>query len=105
VRGGCACAGTYGHYMLHVSKEDSQNITDLINSGDLSKKPGWVRWSIHPTTKDSEIDYFIKAVKEIVENYKEWSKEYYYDKTNNEFFNINSDADSQFDIKNWFSFD
>ncbi|HLP17061.1 MAG TPA: aminotransferase class V-fold PLP-dependent enzyme, partial [Bacteroidota bacterium] len=45
-RGGCSCAGTYGHYLLHVDKEHSQRITNKIDHGDLSAKPGWVRISL-----------------------------------------------------------
>ncbi len=37
VRGGCACAGTYGHFLLDVSHDKSREITNLINSGDLSQ--------------------------------------------------------------------
>ena len=48
VRGGCVCAGTYGHYLLEVSYARSKEITDKINHGDLSEKPGWVRWSLAP---------------------------------------------------------
>ncbi|MEI7726620.1 MAG: aminotransferase class V-fold PLP-dependent enzyme, partial [Bacteroidota bacterium] len=33
VRGGCACAGTYGHYLLNVSHDKSKRITDKINLG------------------------------------------------------------------------
>ena len=35
--GGCACAGTYGHFLLHVSHDQSKQITERINFGDLSK--------------------------------------------------------------------
>ena len=56
VRGGCACAGTYGHYLLDVSHEKSQHITDMINHGDLSLKPGWVRLSLHQTMTVKDID-------------------------------------------------
>jgi len=40
VRGGCACAGTYGHFLLNVSHEQSNRITQQINRGDFSEKPG-----------------------------------------------------------------
>ena len=46
VRGGCSCAGTYGHFLLQVDQEYSKSITDMINEGDLSCKPGWVRLSM-----------------------------------------------------------
>jgi len=85
VRGGCVCAGTYGHFLLSVTKEQSAEITCLINSGDLSKKPGWVRWSIHPTTTDKEVEFIADAIKQISINYKEWSKDYHYHCNTNEF--------------------
>jgi selenocysteine lyase/cysteine desulfurase len=89
VRGGCVCAGTYGHYLLEVSHETSKEITDLISTGDLSRKPGWVRWSLHPTTTDEEVRFFVKAIEEIVQNLEEWEKDYQYDKTSNEFVHKN----------------
>jgi selenocysteine lyase/cysteine desulfurase len=67
-RGGCACAGTYGHFLLEVSHQKSQEITDRINHGDLSTKPGWVRLSLHPTTTDREIGIIMSAIREIVDN-------------------------------------
>jgi len=78
VRGGCACAGTYGHYLLEVSYEKSKEITDRIDRGDLTEKPGWVRWSLHPTTTNEEVEYFIKAVKDIVANHQKYESDYTY---------------------------
>lgn len=85
VRGGCACAGTYGHFLLQVSYKKSQEITDLINHGDLSQKPGWVRWSLHPTMTDDEVHFFISAVEDIVRNFNEYQKDYLYLSRKNEF--------------------
>jgi len=34
VRGGCSCAGTYGHYLLNVTPEHSRSITDQIDRGE-----------------------------------------------------------------------
>ncbi|MFO8234564.1 MAG: aminotransferase class V-fold PLP-dependent enzyme [Bacteroidales bacterium] len=99
VRGGCACAGTYGHYLLNVSYQDSKKITELINHGDLSQKPGWVRWSLHPISTDKEVYYFTKALKEIVQNADEWAKEYKYNKHSNEFFH---EKHKTFNVENWF---
>lgn len=86
VRGGCSCAGTYGHYLYHLNKDLSKKITDKIDQGDLSDKPGWVRCSIHPTMKKREISMFIMAVREIVKNAEEWQKDYRYDPSTNDFF-------------------
>jgi len=104
-RGGCACAGTYGHYLLEVSYDRSREITEKINHGDLSEKPGWIRWSLHPVMKDEEVIYFLNAVKDIVENISRYEKEYIYIAKRNEYIHI-SEQNSKRDEKildNWFS--
>ncbi len=85
VRGGCACAGTYGHYLLDVSYEKSKRITNLINTGDLSQKPGWVRLSLHPTMTNEELLFTIDAIQQIAKNHIEWAKDYEHNKHTNEF--------------------
>ena len=104
VRGGCACAGTYGHFLLNVTPEKSKRITEKINSGDLSEKPGFVRVSLHPTMTDEELDIIISAVNEIAANYKEWSAEYVYNSHTNEFSHKNDVDGSTEKIKEWFDF-
>lgn len=88
VRGGCSCAGSYGHYLLHLSKEESKEITNKINTGDLSAKPGWVRFSVHPVMTNEEVLLFVKAVEEIVVNIDEWKKDYVYDVPSNDYFYV-----------------
>jgi len=104
-RGGCACAGTYGHYLLEVSYEKSREITEKINSGDLSEKPGWVRWSLHPTMKDEEVRFFLDAVSETVEHIDQYSEEYRYIPARNEYIHISeTDTDhNQKILDSWFS--
>ncbi len=75
-RGGCACAGTYGHFLLEVSYEKSQEITDKINHGDLSDKPGWIRWSLHPTMTNAEVELMITALQDIVQNIGTYKNNY-----------------------------
>ena len=104
VRGGCACAGTYGHYLLEVSHEMSRKITDLINHGDLSAKPGWVRMSLHPTVTNEEVHYFAGALRQIVENLDEWSKDYIYSKRKNEFVHHSNHGETIDLVKEWFLF-
>lgn len=102
VRGGCSCAGTYGHYLLHVDPTRSKMITDKIDQGDLSDKPGWVRLSIHPTMTDEELKIIINAIKEIIDNILEWEKDYRYDKHKNEFYHISSNGGELKKIQQWF---
>ncbi|MEZ5197312.1 MAG: aminotransferase class V-fold PLP-dependent enzyme [Bacteroidales bacterium] len=102
VRGGCACAGTYGHYLLDVSYDDSHKITQLISSGDLSVKPGWVRLSLHPTMTDEELDIFIAALHELVENIEVWKEDYIYNKRINEFRHKDEPEDKTVIVRDWF---
>jgi len=103
MRGGCACAGTYGHYLLDVTYDYSHKITELINHGDLSQKPGWIRWSIHPTTTDQEIDYIVHAIAEIAQNHQKWEKDYHYDKHTNEFIHQKFVGKQKHNLDNWFA--
>ena len=102
-RGGCSCAGTYGHYLLHVDPEHSKRVTDKINRGDLSEKPGWVRMSIHPTMTNEEIFYIINAIKEIVDNINDWQTDYDYDIHKNEFFHKSYNGNLSEQINGWFN--
>jgi selenocysteine lyase/cysteine desulfurase len=88
VRGGCSCAGTYGHFLYNIDKPQSKEIIDQIEKGDLSNKPGWVRFSIHPTMTSEEVKIFIDAVKEIIGNIKDWRNDYVYDPQSNDFFYV-----------------
>ena len=75
-RGGCSCAGTYGHYLFNVDREVSREIFNRVNKGDRSTKPGWIRLSIHPTHTNAEIQYVIGAIQQLAENHQIWSTEY-----------------------------
>ena len=103
MRGGCSCAGTYGHYLLHIDPTRSKRITDMIDHHDLSQKPGWVRFSLHPTMTDEELNFVMDAIEEIVLNIKGFEKDYTYDPEKNEF---NHDSEISADHKyldDWFS--
>lgn len=102
-RGGCSCAGTYGHYLLHVDPSRSHSITDRIDHGDLSAKPGWVRLSFHPTTTLADIDHVIHAVAEIVKHVAVWAGDYQYSPNTNEFSYCGGDGSAALArVKRWF---
>ncbi len=105
VRGGCACAGTYGHYLLNVSHKHSKEITDRITMGDLSEKPGWIRLSLHPTMTDEDLYFIIDAINQVAKNHNEWEKDYIYNKHDNEFKHINDPEDQTVKVLDWFKLD
>ncbi|PIP80310.1 MAG: selenocysteine lyase [Gammaproteobacteria bacterium CG22_combo_CG10-13_8_21_14_all_40_8] len=86
VRGGCSCAGTYGHLLLHVKKKFSNKITAQIDAGDLSNKPGWVRASLHPTMTDEEVLFIADSILAVLENIDQWSSDYQFCTASGEFF-------------------
>ena len=104
-RGGCSCAGTYGHYLLHVDPTRSKRITDKINHGDLSEKPGWVRLSLHPTMTNDELNFILTAISDVIKNADEWSKDYKYSSKTNEYYHNLSSGKEYDAIKNWFEID
>jgi len=83
-RGGCSCAGTYGHHLLHVDEAWSYRILNSIRSGDMFAKPGWVRLSIHPTMTNAEIDFIMDAIELTATNFTGWRRDYTYDASSNE---------------------
>ncbi len=102
VRGGCSCAGTYGHFLLQVNIIDSKKITSRIDRGDLSLKPGWVRLSLHPTVTDAELEFILNAIREVVENLKEWEQDYEYSLNTNEFYHRTVPEIEENDLEKWF---
>ena len=101
-RGGCSCAGTYGHYLLHVDQEQSHSLVNEITLGDLMRKPGWIRMSIHPTTTCDEIDYVCESLIALAKNHKEWAKDYEYNKANNEFIHKTYVPTQELRVDSWF---
>jgi selenocysteine lyase/cysteine desulfurase len=102
VRGGCSCAGTYGHYLLHVSKDLSHEITCEIDHGNLSLKPGWIRLSVHPVATQTELEFITSAVKDLSENFTEWSKDYEYSPLSNEFHHKTFKSKDKELVDSWF---
>jgi selenocysteine lyase/cysteine desulfurase len=102
VRGGCVCAGTYGHFLLDVDYKRSKEITSKINQGNLSEKPGWVRLSLHPTMTDSELFYIMDAIEQIVNHAKEWEKDYTYSPRTNEFYHNHFPDQRENILNHWF---
>jgi selenocysteine lyase/cysteine desulfurase len=72
-RGGCACAGTYGHHLLNIDQSTSRQITEQLDDEHQDLKPGWVRLSLHPSMTEADIDRIadsIEAVSQLSSNYR-----------------------------------
>ncbi|MEO0641451.1 MAG: aminotransferase class V-fold PLP-dependent enzyme [Bacteroidota bacterium] len=103
-RGGCSCAGTYGHYLLNISKEKSKSITNQIDAGLLSVKPGWIRASIHPVMTDEEIDQLLHAIEAVANQHMKWERDYTYSSQTNEFTHFRGSENTTHMVQRWFQF-
>jgi len=61
-RGGCSCAGPYGHRLLGIEPERSAAFQREIERGCEGIKPGWVRVSFNYFIDDETHNYIIDAV-------------------------------------------
>jgi selenocysteine lyase/cysteine desulfurase len=64
-RGGCACAGTYGHHLLNIDHCTSNKITQALSDDHQTVKPGWVRVSFHPAMSLAEVHKVADAIEAI----------------------------------------
>jgi selenocysteine lyase/cysteine desulfurase len=101
-RGGCSCAGTYGHLLLKVDQYYSKKITEKINKGDLTEKPGWIRASFHPTMTDEEVLFVLNSIKELAADFKKYEKDYNYNPKTNNFYHKSNDNYEKNLVNKWF---
>ena len=67
-RGGCSCAGPYGHRLLGIDLERSHEFEREIEGGCEGIKPGWVRVSFNYFISDEVFRYIVRAVALVAEH-------------------------------------
>ena len=66
-RGGCSCAGPYGHRLLGIDLERSSEFDAQIAHGCEGIKPGWVRVNFNYFISEPVFTYLIHAVDHIAD--------------------------------------
>ncbi|WP_059041478.1 aminotransferase class V-fold PLP-dependent enzyme [Paenibacillus rubinfantis] len=99
-RGGCSCAGTYGHYLLGIDQAASQRIARRIASGDFTAKPGWVRISLHPMMTADEVAFIGYALRQVVAQGRDGARDYSYDPRTNEWSHRREET--RINLDEWF---
>jgi hypothetical protein len=61
-RGGCSCAGPYGHRLLGIDIETSHGFEREIARGCEGIKPGWVRVNFNYFIGEAVFDYVVRSV-------------------------------------------
>ncbi len=67
-RGGCSCAGPYGHRLLAIDRARSHAFESEIERGCDGIKPGWARVNFNYFITDAVCDFLIDAVDEVATN-------------------------------------
>jgi selenocysteine lyase/cysteine desulfurase len=103
VRGGCLCAGTYGHYLFEIDPVASKSMFDRVDHGDLTAKPGYVRLSLHPVMSEDELQFILESIRYVAENFRTLAQDYTYNRKTNE-YQHNTFGDPELAIvERWFS--
>jgi len=61
-RGGCSCAGPYGHRLLCITPRRSAALRAQAARGFLGIKPGWARVTFPYFMSETVVDYVLEAV-------------------------------------------
>ncbi|KAL5220707.1 hypothetical protein ABZP36_025420 [Zizania latifolia] len=61
-RGGCACAGPYGHRLLGITPATAKAIKSAVEMGYHGVRPGWTRVSLAYYTSTQEAEFVLDAI-------------------------------------------
>jgi selenocysteine lyase/cysteine desulfurase len=92
-RGGCSCAGPYGHRLLGIDIEHSHAFQHEIAAGCEGIKPGWVRVNFTYFLDETVADYIIEAVKFVARDGDRFLTDYRFDPPTGLWHHRNSAAD------------
>jgi hypothetical protein len=78
-RGGCSCAGPYGHRLLGIDLERSHEFEREITHGCEGIKPGWVRVNFNYFISEQVFQYVVQAVALVADHGWKLVPEYRFD--------------------------
>jgi selenocysteine lyase/cysteine desulfurase len=62
-RGGCSCAGPYGHRLLGIDLDTSQELEREVARGCEGIKPGWIRLNFNYFISEATFEFILEATK------------------------------------------
>ncbi|HPJ19644.1 MAG TPA: aminotransferase class V-fold PLP-dependent enzyme, partial [Actinomycetota bacterium] len=78
-RGGCSCAGPYGHRLLGIDVELSNEFQTEIARGCEGIKPGWVRVNFNYFISEAVFSYIVEAVELIADHGYRLIEDYHFE--------------------------
>ena len=67
-RGGCSCAGPYGHSLLGLDMATSRALEKQMLAGEMVLRPGWTRMNFNYFIDEGTFEYLLKAVELVAEH-------------------------------------
>lgn len=80
-RGGCSCAGPYGHHLLEIGAEHSQDIESQLLAGQMVLRPGWIRVNFNYFIDQATFEYIVRAIELLADNAWRLLPYYQFDET------------------------
>ncbi|GAB2575888.1 aminotransferase class V-fold PLP-dependent enzyme [Kribbella endophytica] len=81
-RGGCSCAGPYGHTLLNIDLARSAEFAEEIEHGCEGIKPGWVRVNFNYFISEAVFAYVVEAVRLVAQEGWRLLGDYRFDPSN-----------------------
>jgi len=78
-RGGCSCAGPYGHRLLGIDPDRSHELDREIDHGCEGIKPGWVRVNFNYFISEAVFSYIVEAVRLVAKDGWRLLGDYHFD--------------------------
>ncbi|MBK7233686.1 MAG: hypothetical protein IPH93_15850 [Saprospiraceae bacterium] len=100
-RGGCSCAGPYGHELMDLSNEVSDEYMHELDTGNVGIKPGWCRLSLNYFIPDHEVQFLVKAIQWIADKGYLLLKDYHFDDKTALWKNVNAKAMPFYSLKDF----
>lgn len=67
-RGGCSCAGPYGHSLLGLDMATSRALEKQMLAGEMVLRPGWTRMNFNYFIDEDTFEYLLRAVELVAEH-------------------------------------
>ena len=98
-RGGCSCAGPYGHRLLGIDIETSHEFEREITRGCEGIKPGWVRVNFNYFISETVFRYILDAVELIARQGWRLLPEYRHDPATGLWHHVGREAEAPLSLR------
>lgn len=97
-RGGCSCAGPYGHALLGIDDQHSEEISNEVALGCEGIKPGWIRVNFNYFISDSVFEFITEAVNLVATHGWKLLPWYRFDTATAEWVHVDGRGDAPFSL-------